>query len=133
MKLAREIVAVGATAILVTTITPAPAVAADKEVRVYLPALGGPDFAGLGKWTDEDDTLCALLGQNQSHDKLVVRIRPRNGVGPSFRVIDHNPTPAASGSCTGDLSIPENRRYRMRVSVLQLNGDTYSVASNFRT
>ena len=110
-----------------------PAHAADKAVHVYLPGHSDALWAGRGTWHDADNRLCALLGQNDLHDKLVVRIRPTDGEGSTFKVVDPEPFPAAEGTCSESLSLPENRRYRMRVTVHQTNGDRYSVSSPFRT
>lgn len=114
-------------------VTTPPAAAADKAVRVYEPGQSGVMFSGLGLWDDSQDSLCASLTDNQKHSKVVVRISPRDGSGPTFRVVDTTPYWVADRACTGNLSIQEDERYRIRATVHEKDGDTWSASSRFRT
>jgi hypothetical protein len=113
-----------------TAIAAGPAAAADKAVVVYLPGQSAQEWSGRGSWDDSDDTLCVIVGDRYSHVKAVARIAPVSGTGPVFSVTDLYPQ---SGSCTGNLRIPEDRLYRMTVTVTERNGDTYAVSSRFYT
>ena len=95
---------------------------------VYRPGQSAQEWAGRGSWDDSDDTLCVLVGEHYSHVKAVARIAPASGTGPVFSVTDRAPQ---SGVCTDNLPIPEDRLYRMTVTVTQRNGDTYATSSRF--
>lgn len=125
---ATRIWSVALAAIAFTAVAAGPAAAADKTVLTYLPGHSGQDWAGRGSWDDSDDTLCVIVGDHYSHVKAVARIFPASGTGPVFSVTDRYPQ---SGVCTDNLPIPEDRLYRMSVTVSQQNGDTYAVSSRF--
>jgi len=125
---------VAVTSSLVLTATASPAAAADKILDVY-PSSGVPEplWSGRGHFYDDEDLLCAMLGQNEAHDRVVVRIRPANGDGPVLRVVDDAPLPAGSGMCRDASAIPEGAEYRMRVKEVDLDGDVYIASSSFLT
>ena len=113
-----------------TAVAAGPAAAADKTVLVYRPGQSAQEWAGRGSWDDSDDTLCVIVGEHYSHLKATARIAPASGTGPVFSVTDRSPQ---SGVCTDNLPIPEDRLYRMTVTVTQRNGDTYATSSRFYT
>lgn len=117
-------------AVAFTAIAAGPAAAADKTVHVLLPGQSAHEWAGRGSWDDGDDTLCVIVGDRASHLKAVARIAPVSGTGPIFSVTDFYPQ---SGNCTMNLRIPEDRLYRMTVTVTQRNGDTFAASSRFYT
>ncbi|WP_130387078.1 hypothetical protein [Kribbella sp. VKM Ac-2569] len=61
------------------------------------------------------DTLKACLGGTGSYTKAVAQIRPADGVGPTFSITD---TSVGDGCrSTGNLSIPEDERYILTLTV----------------
>lgn len=134
MRLITIATSIAITSTLAVGATAAPAAAADKIVDVY-PSTGvaAPNWAGRGHFYDDEDLLCALLGRNEAHDRVVVRIRPSSGEGPRLRVVDDAPLPAGSGVCRDASDIPEGHEYRMRVKVVDHDGDFYVAASTFWT
>lgn len=126
----RKFFVVGLAVAALTGIGAGPASAADKLVHVYTPGHSGDDWAAQGSWDDSDETLCAVVGDNRSHVKAVVRIAPASGTGPVYSLTDRYPQ---SWICTDNLRIPEDRLYRMTVTVFQQNGDTFAASSRFYT
>jgi hypothetical protein len=126
----RKIFAVGLATAALAGLGAGPAAAADKLVHVYLPGHSGQDWAGQGSWDDSDDTLCAVVDDHPSHVKAVVRIAPVSGTGPVYSLTDRYPQ---SWLCTDNLRVPEDRLYRMTVTVFQQNGNTYAASSRFYT
>lgn len=68
--------------------------------------------AARGYWDDSIDTLCAR-DYLDSHDWSEAQIVPVNGVGTTFTVRDQPGDSART--CTGNLSLPEDKQYRMVV------------------
>jgi hypothetical protein len=130
MGKAMRICSVVVAAAAFTSMATGPAAAADKVVSVYLPGHSGDDWAGQGSWDDSDDTLCVAVDNHYSHVKAVARIAPASGTGPVYSITDRYPQ---SWVCTDNLRVPEDRLYRMTVTVTQQNGDTYAVSSRFYT
>lgn len=106
----------------VTALTIQPAHAND-FVGTYVASDG--NTAGRGWWFDGTDTLCAkgFFGE-QIQPWVRVRIDPVNGVGGSYSVTDNNTSDGAR-TCTGNLSIPEDKQYRM-VITQNNRGNLYS-------
>jgi hypothetical protein len=70
-------------------------------------------YSSQGRWTDAVDTLCA---RTELPDTLV-KIVPVNGVGTTFSVTQVHDTISgwSTWKCTGNLSIPEDKQYRMEI------------------
>jgi hypothetical protein len=75
----------------------------------YISSTG--EVAAHGYWDDSVDTLC-VRGYRAYQDWAEVEIIPTNGVGSTFTKRDTTPTDGAR-ACTGNLSIPEDKQYRM--------------------
>ena len=82
----------------------------------------GEHSEGTGYWYDGTDTLCARANPNVSGN-LRVTLVPANGVGASYSVVDGV---SAGRTCTGNLSIPEDKKYRMKFTRYHTNGWTNS-------
>jgi len=130
MGKATRIGSVALAAAALISIAAGPAAAADKVVHAYLPGHSGEDWAGQGSWDDSANTLCVVVGDDDSHLKAVARIAPVSGTGPVYWLADRYPQ---TWRCTDNLRIPENRLYRMTVKVTQQNGNTYAASSRFYT
>lgn len=61
-------------------------------------------------WYDNTDTLCV---KSAYRGHAVARMYPADGSGPSFSVTDYKSSPGRT--CTGNLSIPEDQKYRVVV------------------
>lgn len=79
--------------------------------------LGFPGQAKVNHalWKDSIDRLGVCLGGSTSHYLAVAQIRPANGVGPSFSISDR--TIGDGCRYTGNLNIPEDRRYILTLTV----------------
>jgi hypothetical protein len=130
MGKATRIWSVALAAAALTTVAAGPAAAADKVVHAYLPGHSGDDWAGQGSWDDSAETLCVVVDDHASLVKAVARIAPVSGTGPVYSLTDRAPQ---SWICTDNLRIPEDRLYRMTVTVTQRDGDTYATSSRFYT
>jgi hypothetical protein len=102
-------IAVGTATLMCATVLPAAATNVDLAVGPP----GAPKFHH-GIWKDATDVLGACLGGGSGYYKLVVGIKPADGVGPVFSMTD---TVRGSGcKYTGNLSIPEDERYIMTLT-----------------
>lgn len=119
----RTIAGIVAGAALLTCATVLPAAANDVTLK------GG--FRGQGStsyWKDKSDTLIACLGGGAAFRRAVAHIRPASGKGPSFSITDGLGRGCTS---TGNLNIPEDRRYVMTLTVYGV--DTYKSSVVFYT
>ena len=107
---------VAATAVGTVTImgaTALPAAANNVDLAVGHP--GNPVKPHHGRWIDVSDNLGACLGGSGSDIRALVVIRPADGSGPKYSIDDHS---IADGcEWTGNLSIPEDERYIMTITV----------------
>ncbi|MCU1537032.1 MAG: hypothetical protein JWP82_1383 [Humibacillus sp.] len=81
----------------------------------------GEHSEGTGYWYDGSDTLCARANPDVSGN-LRVTLVPANGVGASYSVVDGR---SAGRTCTGNLSIPEDKKYRMKFTRYHTSGSTH--------
>lgn len=109
MRLRSRLVApaVAAAALLVGMAPPASAADAKAEVSY------GGVLKARGSWDDLTDNLCARVFNAPRASSANVSIFPADGSGPSFGVVDAGGDTQAA--CTGNLSIPEDEKYVMKV------------------
>jgi hypothetical protein len=110
---ARSVAAMAIGAVTLTSATALPAAANDVDLAVGYPGQTVKPHHGL--WDDSHDNLGACLGGMGTYTKAIARIRPADGTGPTFSIDDLS---YANGcEWTGNLSIPEDERYIMTLTV----------------
>jgi hypothetical protein len=102
----RVMAAAAAAAAIVATAGPASANDATFSGSLY-------GYPAKGQWIDHLDTLCAKADYTPETGTAIVKITPVGHNGPSFVVRDRSND--SSRTCTGNLSIPEDKKYRMTV------------------
>jgi hypothetical protein len=76
-------------------------------------------------------SLCVTATGGDGINIANARIDPANGVGPSFSVTDLTDT--SGGRCTGNLSIPEDRSYVLKVRWESESGVVRTASKTFYT
>jgi len=105
-----------AAAIAVLVVAPPAAFAND----LTLTWTNGAGYQHQGRYTDLTDNLCARTEGQDTTVKMV----PVNGIGLTHSVSAVNAGPGTFGpwNCTGNLSIPEDKQYRMEIWVAPTPG-----------
>ncbi|MFJ9392249.1 hypothetical protein ACIRON_25745 [Nocardioides sp. NPDC101246] len=100
-----------------------PAHAADLTLTWSNPASG---WQYQGGWDDSADNLCARTQGNRARVKMI----PTNGSGSTYSATTTSGGGGNWGSwaCTGNLSIPEDKQYRMELYVW--TSDAYRLAKS---
>lgn len=109
MRRARTFVVAAAAAVASSVAVAAPAHAGD-FTRSYSHI--GEHWEGTAYYTDQYDRLCAKADAGTA-GKLRVTLIPANGSGKSYAVTD---TTSKGRTCTGNLNIPEDKKYRVKLT-----------------
>ena len=123
----RRWIAPAAVALGVLVATATPAAANDAKLTV---SYGGVVRA-RASWDDLTDNLCVTATGGDGINIANASIDPANGVGPSFSVTDLTDT--SGGRCTGNLSIPEDRSYVLKVRWESESGVVRTATKSFYT
>jgi len=114
--------AAGTATLMCATVLPASA----NNVDLAAGPPRGPKYHH-GLWNDLNDTLGACLGGSGTFYRVVIKISPADGAGPTFSILDE----VAGPPCryTGNLSIPEDERYIMSLTAYNVNPENNVTAS----